>query len=244
MSNRYLSIATVTLKEILRSKLLYGIFGASVFLLLIATAFATVSIGDQARIIKDFGLLLITLSSALLATAGGSNLLHKELSKKTIYNLLSKPIKRSDFIIGKFLGIFSVCIVVIAVSCVGLIAYARAFEGDIDLGIAIAGMYIGFESLILCSVALFFSSLVVTPALSGILCFAVFMVGRGLQSIAALGVLYWILPQTFRFAVSDGIVYGKTPTLSHTVLCAVYAISYAGALLIVATCLFSKRNFN
>lgn len=248
----------MTLKELIRSKMLYGIFGISLCLLLAATAFATVSIGNQAKVIKDFGLFLITISSATLATIGGSTLLSKELSKKTIYNLLSKPVSRHTFIIGKFLGILALCITVIGISTAALMAYASLFEGQWDFKIAVGGCYILLEAVILCGAALFFSSLVVTPALSGVFSFALFLAGRGLDSILALVQnselsfwsqkailsIYWILPQTFRFTVANDLVYGIVPPLSYFLDCTMYAASYTGVLLVIASLLFSKRDFN
>lgn len=258
MNCKWIPIAKTTLRELFRSKVLYGVFGIVIFLELIATAFGNASIGDLSKIVKDFGLFLITVSTASLATISGSSLMYKEVSRKTIYNILSKPVSRFDFVFGKFLGIFFLCLTVIASLTTVLIIYASLFDGSIDWNIAVASVYITYEVIVVCALSMFCSSIVATPGLSGILSFSLFLIGRGLLEIYGLTqnqdipaivqqickISFWVLPQTFRFTVSNDIVYGIVPSISHTMGCFFYAVSYALLLLILSTTLFSRKDFN
>ncbi len=248
-------IARCTVKELMRSRVLYGVFGLVLLLLLCATFFGTVTIGSQGKVIKDFSLFLVSLSSAGLAIFSGTSLLNKELSRKTIYNILSKPVRRSEFILGKFIGMFGACCLLILLMMPMCILYLRLFEPYIDYSLVVGAYYMILEAAVLCAAALFFSSIVMTPALSGVLVFALFLAGRSVESLnyfinspevteqvkVLLQGLYMILPQLNRFMVGDALVYGVIPTGSYALASGVYAVSYTGILLVLGIVIFNRK---
>lgn len=252
------TIARITVKELIRSRALYGIFGFVFLALLCATFFGTVSIGSQTKVIKDFALFLVSISSAGLAIFAGTSLLNKELTRKTIYNILSKPVERSEFIIGKFVGMLGACTTVIVVLLPLCILYLFLFEGQFDFSLCVAGLYMMMEAAILCAAALFFSALISTPSLSGILAFGLFLAGRSVESLlyfikapdttpllkAVLTGLYWSLPQLNRLTVANDLVYGYIPSFSHMMMSALYSISYAGILLILGIVIFNRKELH
>jgi len=106
------------------------------------------------------------------------------------------------------------------------------------------------------AVALFFSSLVVTPSLAGMFTAATFVAGRSAgyllyfftgdhpPAVQALAhALYWVLPRLDRFTVADQIVYGVLPDPSYLVTLVAYAAAYTGILLLLSVGLFSRREF-
>ncbi len=249
-------IATCTLKELIRSRVLGGVLGLVVLLLLCATFFGTVTIGNQAKVIKYFSLFLVSLSSAGLAIFSGTSLLNKELTRKTIYNILAKPVGRSEFILGKFIGMLAACWIFIFLMTPMCILYLRLFEKGFDLSLLTGAYYMALEASVLCGAALFFSAIVATPALSGVLVFALFLAGRSVDSLkyfidspestanlkGFLEGLYWILPQLNRFAISDALVYGYQPPLTYALSTLIYAVSYTGILLILGIVIFNKKD--
>ena len=85
--DKVMNIALNTVRETIRSKILYSLFFFLILLLAVSAFFGTVTIGDQEKVIKDFGLFALSLFSVLYAVISGSLLLAKELQRKTLYNL-------------------------------------------------------------------------------------------------------------------------------------------------------------
>jgi len=256
--SRALAIAHTTLREILRGKVLVATFGFALILVAIVSLFGAVTIGDQAKVIKDFGLFTVSLFPVGFAVVSGSSLLHQELSRKTIYNVLSKPVRRSEFVAGKFLGMVGTSTVLLFMLAATLSIYLKFFEGTFDRLLFQAYALCWFEVVLMCGVALFFSSLVVTPALSGLFSFGVFLAGRSTEILLyfisegsirgpaewILKSLYWGLPHLSSLYVSNGIVHGTGVTASFILVSGAYALSYAALLLFFAQALFSRRDFN
>ncbi|MCC6953509.1 MAG: ABC transporter permease subunit, partial [Deltaproteobacteria bacterium] len=94
------AIALNTFREAIRNKVLYSGFLFVALLIAGSALFGSVSVGSQIKVIKDFGLFSLSIFGAIVAVAIGVNLLNKELKQKTIYNILSKPVERWQFIVG------------------------------------------------------------------------------------------------------------------------------------------------
>jgi ABC-type transport system involved in multi-copper enzyme maturation permease subunit len=95
------AIAINTMREAIRNKLLYSILLFAVLVVAVAALFGSVSIGDQMKFVKDFSLMSVSLFGVAIAVMLGVSMLNKELGRKTIYNILSKPVARWEFIVGK-----------------------------------------------------------------------------------------------------------------------------------------------
>ena len=87
---------------------------------------------------KDFALFAVSLFSTVITVVLGSTLLQKELGKRTILNLLSKPVARWEFIVGKFLGLFLTLTVIVWVMSLLAISALWAFEGRPDWNLLLA----------------------------------------------------------------------------------------------------------
>lgn len=258
MKGKTYYIALNTCRESIRSKLLYSVLTFAVLLVVISALFGTVTIGDQIKVIKSFGLFGISLFSVLFAVLSGGSLLHKELSRKTIYNILAKAVERREFILGKYLGMLATVGLMTAGMWAGLTIFVLLMDGTYEPALFTACLHMFFELIIICAAAIFFSSIVVTPMLSGIFTFGLFLAGRSCEYVLyfikqenvsagmalTLKALYWMLPHLDRLNISDLAVYGQTVSVSHTLLCLLYAAGYAGILLVLATLIFRRREFN
>ena len=253
-----LCIAKATYRESVRSRVLYSMFIVALALVVIAALFGTVAVGDQLLIVKDFGLMSISFFSVAFAVISGSSLLHKELSRKTIYNILGKPVHRFEFLLGKYFGILLTIALMISIMGVGLLAFAFCFQGQLDFGLVVACYFCLLELLIICATAILFSSVVVTPSLAGIFTFAIFLAGRSSDSLKILSAtsdpsslsaliiktLYWLLPRLDALNVANDTVFGASISQGQFIWGTLYALSYAGVLLALATLLFMRREFN
>ena len=256
--NKILTIALNTFRESVRSKVLYSIMFFALLMVAVSAFFGTVTIGDQVIVIKDFGLMSISLFSVAFAVISGSALLYKELSKKTVYNILAKPVSRAQFVLGKYLGMYVTVGVMAALMGIGLSIFVLLFEGKADLNMFYAYFFILLELLIVCAAAIFFSSIVVTPMLSGLFTFGIFLAGRSATQMlyfispengeslgsVVLQTLCWILPRLDMLNIGNDLVYGASISKDHLMWSIVYAVGYSGILLILSTAIFKRREFN
>jgi hypothetical protein len=250
------AIALNTAREALRSKVLYSILAFAVVVVAVAALFGSASIGDQAKFVKDFSLMGVSVFGVVIAVALGVSMLGKELGRRTILNILSKPVARWQFILGKFLGLAATLTLVVAAMSAALVAVAGVLEGRLDPALIVASATIVLELLIVVAAALFFSAIVVTPTLAGLFTVGVFVAGRSSAYVrfftgpdrpplvrAAAGALYWLLPHLDRLNVADRVVYGDPVGAAWLATAAAYAIAYAGVLLVLTVALFARREF-
>ena len=151
------AIALNTFKETIRDRILFLLlFFAAVFIVF-SRLLALLTVGDRVKIIKDVGLSSISLFGVLMAILMGTGLVYKEIDKKTIYTLLSKPIHRYQFILGKFFGlVLTLSLMLLLMSLVYLIVvFLHTFQ--IEWKMLIAIFFIFVELLLITSVAILFS---------------------------------------------------------------------------------------
>lgn len=250
------AIGINTAREAIRNRILYSILFFAMLVVAISAVFGAASIGDQMKFVKDFSLMSVSLFGVIIAIVLGVNLLHQELGKKTIVNILSKPVARWEFMVGKFVGLVATLALILTLMCAALIGFLYLLEQRVDWGLAIAGGVALIEVMVIIAVALFFSALVVTPTLAGLFTAATFVAGRSssylsyffsdehsplLRGMAT--VLSWALPRLDRFNISEQVVYGDRIDVTYLVTMLAYALAYAGVLLLLSIGLFSRREF-
>lgn len=255
---RISAIAWNTYRESVRSKLLYSVFFFAALLVAVSALFGSVTIGDQVKVIKDFGLFAVSFFSVAYAVISGATLLQKELSRKTIYNILAKPVHRWEFVCGKYFGMLLTAALMTAMMGAALTLFSFLFDWKVDLLLMQALYFILLQVAIVCAVTIFFSSIVVTPMLSGAFSFAIFLAGRSTEYIlrlmengqpsAALQHLlyaaYWMLPHLNQLDAANHVVYGIPATAGAMLWGLLYAAGYSGVLLVLGTLIFSRREFN
>lgn len=253
---KVLAIARNTAREALRNKVLYSILAFAAVVVVVAALFGSASIGDQTKFVKDFSLAAISLFGVVIAVTLGVNMLAKELGRRTILNILSKPVARWEFVTGKFLGLAATVALVVFCMSGALIGILGVLEGRPDPALFAAAAAIVLELTIVVAVALFFSSIVVTPTLAGLFTIAAFVAGRSAGYLgyfrgedwapavrAISSVLYWTLPHLNRLDLADQVAYGEPVSLGYLGLAAIYALAYSLVLLVVTTALFERREF-
>ena len=90
------AIALNTFKEAIRDRILYLLFFFAAVAMAFSRVLAVLTVGDRVKIIKDVGLASISFFGVLMAILIGTGLVYKEIEKRTIFTLLSKPIRRSS----------------------------------------------------------------------------------------------------------------------------------------------------
>jgi ABC-type transport system involved in multi-copper enzyme maturation permease subunit len=112
---RVFAVAVNTFREAVRDRVLNGMLGLALVVLVFTLALAEVSLDQRRRIVLDIGLASISLFSVVMAVFLGSSLLYKEIERKTLYVILPKPIRRYEFLLGKYFGIVLTVFVFVAI---------------------------------------------------------------------------------------------------------------------------------
>ncbi len=249
------AIAVNTFKEAVRNRVFYLLVFVGIFFALSSEFISMLALGDRVKVLKDVGLASIHFFSVLVAIFTGINLVYKEIEKKTIYNILSKPISRASFIIGKFLGLGLTLLVALASMATIFFPFLLIISGTFDAGVAIYFLLLYFELLIITAISLLFSSFS-TPILSSIFTITIFLVGHILWTFNQFSqflvkpvskvlayFFYYILPNLDKFNIKNAVVMGNLPTAATIASSIVYAILYIAALLSLSIVIFSRREF-
>jgi ABC-type transport system involved in multi-copper enzyme maturation permease subunit len=256
---KVLAIAINTFREAIRNKILYSIILFACVVVGVSSLLGSITIGSRLNVVKDFGLFALSISGALITIISGVSLLNKELKQKTIYNILSKPVARWHFVLGKQLGLTMTVCLMVALMGIGLMAFVATIEGKIDWLLLEAIFFVMLEVTIISSITIFFSSVVITTTLSGLFTLAFYVCGRSIgyfnfffsgQEKYSEGVkntiraLDTILPDLSLFNVSNLIVYGQSVGIDHALKAIAYSFSYSAILLLFASFIFNKRELN
>jgi ABC-type transport system involved in multi-copper enzyme maturation permease subunit len=255
---RIAAIARNAFREAVRDRVLYNLVlfvllltGASIFI-------GELSGGQERKVIVDLGLSAMLLFGVFIAIFVGVGLVYKEIERRTIYAVFSKPVGRGEFLVGKYFGLCLTLLVNVAVMGVGVslaLVYVNGGWDPLILAIWPAVLLIYMELMLLTAIALLFSSFS-SPALSALLTFLVFIIGHfsaDLKSIAvALGStgarwlftgLYYLLPNLANYSFITPAAHGRAPSLGMVFATGLYAVVYITVILAAATLIFSRRNF-
>ena len=256
------AIAYNTFKEAIRDKILYNLLIFALLLIGGAILIATLTVGEQAKIITDIGLASVNLFGVLIAIFLGIGLVSKEIEKRTIYTVLSKPIGRSQFLLGKYGGLLLTLLINTLIMSVGLylvlmLNKSRWGESmwDVDLRLTQAIFLIYLELMVLTAVALFFSTFT-TSTLAAIFSLSIYVIGHVSGDLMTLSQklegslahyllkgIYYTLPNLDQFDIKGQIVHHIPVDGSYILLTSGYALVYIAILLGGASLVFQRRDF-
>ena len=262
------AIAINVFRESVRDKVLYNLVLFAVLLIGASYLLGQLTAGQDVKIIKDLGLSATSIFGLFIAVFIGIGLVSKEVERRSIYSLLSKPIHRYQLVLGKYIGLtltLAVNVSIMAAALYAVLGYMswgftpevqRAWDAPgLDPALLKAVGLILVELMLVTSIALFFSTFS-TPMLSAAFTFGLFIVGhfssdlRNFQDVVdspgaarlARG-LYWVLPNLSPFDVKADVVHGIPVPARYMGLTIGYAALYITMLLVVSSFIFSRRDF-
>lgn len=261
MIGRIWAIALNTFREAARIRVLYGILVLVVGANILALILGEMSIHEKSRVARDIGLAGISLFGSMTAIFLGVFLLYTEVQRRTIHAIVSKPIERWEFVVGKYLGMALILTVLVVVFGLAMSGMLLAQGAGISAAVAKALVLSWFEVLVVAAIAIFFSSFS-TPFLSGIFALALWVIGRLTPDIeratqaaspavsAIAKVALKIVPDLHLFSVSgrslDGTtvsVHGDFVPWDYVALSGLHGIGWIVGLLAFAAVLFHRRDF-
>ncbi len=262
------SVAVNVFRESVRDRVPYSIVLFAVLLIASSYLVGQLTAGQDVKIIKDLGLSATAIFGLFIAAFIGIGLVSKEVERRSVYGLLTKPISRAQFIAGKYAGLvltLAVNIGVMTIALYAVLAYMTFTESPlfrsawdapgIDPAMLKAVFLIFVELAIVTAIALFFSTFS-SPILSAVLTFGLYLAGvfnaelkhfdRVVEARPAVWLargLYHVLPDLAAFDVKTQVVHGLPVPLSYVAITAAYGALYITALLMASMTIFSRRDF-
>jgi ABC-type transport system involved in multi-copper enzyme maturation permease subunit len=251
-------IAINTFRESARDRVLYNLVLFVLLLVIASVVMGRIAVGQEAKIIIDLGLSAMTVFGVLIAIFLGIGLVSKEIENGAIANILSKPVRRSEFILGKYFGLLltlGVNSAVMAAAITLALLYVKGGPDAAQARLWPAVWLIFLELAIMTGVALLFSCFS-SPALSALFALLIFLIGRWSPDLKLVAdtassmttraislALYHLLPNLSNFNYIDETAHGQAPPWNMVAGNTVYAAFYIAATLTAAALIFNRRNF-
>lgn len=249
------TIARNTFKEAIRDRVLYLLLFFAGVAILLSRVLALLTVGDRMKIVKDVGLASISLFGALMAILIGTGLVSKEIEKRTIFTLLAKPIRRAEFLLGKFAGLVLVLLVMTGLMSLILLILVLVQTGSVDLKLLAAVFFLVLELVLLTAVAILFSCFS-TPILSSLYALGFYLIGHFSWSLetlvrkmrpgagrTAVQALHVLLPDLEILNYKTEAVHGLAIPAAAWLTGPAYAIVYTAFVLALAVLVFRRRDF-
>lgn len=253
-----LTIAKNTFGEAMRKKILNIFLIVALAMIGLTFAFGQFTFREQLIVIKSMGLGLIALVGLLIVLVLGINLISNEVERRTIYTILSKPVRRHEFLLGKFMGAMMTLLMnlgLMALVFMAMVTWKNHWQVDFNL---LKGIVMIFFQLFLVGAIAMVFSVFTTPVVNFFLTSAVYIIGnlsdytmtmvRGATNPIAKGfywVIHYLVPNLANFNVQNKLIHPETIIRNENLYYAqniLYAVVYAAILLIIAVLIFERRD--
>ena len=250
-------VALNTFREAVRDRVLYNLVFFALLMMIAAIAVGQISIGIEQTVIVSLGLTAISVIGLLISVFIGVALVSKEMDKRTLYALLAKPVRRWEFLLGKFAGLVLTLAVNTAAMALGLLLvmiYVKHTLERSDAVVLVAVYFILLKLALIVALALMFSCFT-TPLLAILFTVGLYIVGLYVQELRNVPVnvmspamaaftkwLSYLLPNFENFNVMAMAAHGKAVPGAFILQNTLYTVVYCTIVLTAAAAVFSRRN--
>ena len=253
---RVWAIATNVFRETVREQVLYLSLLYTVIVVSAMLMLPEFSYDSSAKMIVDVGIAAIEVVSLIVAVLVGTNLINKEIDKRTIFILIAKPMHRTEFVLGKHLGLTAVVGALVSIMTVIFIALMAIKNIPIPIpAILAANFFIFWQIMLLGAIAILFGSFS-GSLIASLMTLAAYLIGNFSRDLLLLGEIskniglqtvtrtfYMILPDLSRANLKNEAVYNILPSFPDMFNNGVYILSYALLTLAIAILIFARRQF-
>jgi ABC-type transport system involved in multi-copper enzyme maturation permease subunit len=252
------AIALNTFRESVRDRVLYNLVLFALLLIIASLVLGRIAVEQDTKIIIDVGLSAMTGFGMLISTFLGVGLVSKEIEKRTLTNILSKPVGRSTFLLGKYAGLVLTLLLNAVVMTTAINAALAAATGGVSIAqlkFWPAAYLIFLELAIITAVALLFSCFS-SPALSALFTLLIFLIGRWAPDLKLIAetseslpvrslclILYYLTPNLANFNLINEAAHGDRISGAIVAGNSIYAAGYIMALVAASVLIFERRNF-
>jgi len=255
MNTHVMALAVNTFRETVRDRIFYLVAVFGLVMLASTAVLSPLAIGAQGKIMTDVGLAAMSIFGLLVVVFVGSGMVRKEMDKGTILTILSKPVGRREYLLGKFLGLNLTLVTMLAIMGALFLLMLLIAPGAFSFRF-ISAFYLTFLELTLINAAAVLFSTCVSPILAAVATLGVFVMGHLSESIRDFGLLqgsplqqktsevvYYLIPNLEVFNVRGAVVHGDPVSGAHLLLATLYAAAFSGLLLILAGAVFARKEF-
>ena len=248
------AIAANTFREAIRDRILYLFLGFSIVLVVGSKLFGMLTVGDEAKIIKDLGLAAIQIFSMLIAVMMSLLLISREVDSRTVFNILAKPVRRWQFLLGKYFGLVAVVAANLGLMTGVLVLVVWVYEHEFDPMLVFAAAMTMLEMLVLAAFATLFAVLT-RPILGSLMTLSVFVVGHMSQDLwmltrqlpgafarSVIATVYYVLPNLERFDFRTEVVHDLAIPVSAVGWACLYALAFVALALFLANLRFRRKD--
>jgi ABC-type transport system involved in multi-copper enzyme maturation permease subunit len=256
VSTRILHIASNTFREAVRDRVLYNLIAFALLMSGAAILVGQISIAIERLVVINLGLTAVSLFGMVIAIFIGIGLVSKEIEKRTLYTIISRPVRRWEFIVGKFFGLAGTLVVNTFFMAIGVFAALLYVSGRFQSGdgwVLVALFFIVLQFLIITALALLFSSFS-SPLMSAVFAFSLFVIGsfaedlRGFAGLAH-GLTRWLataaaylVPNFSALNVVSSVAHQQPVSTPLILYNTAYALLYAAMALSGAVLIFERRD--
>lgn len=252
--SRVLTVAASTFRESIRNRTILAIGLLALAFVASALLLAELALDQRFRVIVDWGTLCVSAFGVGLAILLGVNQVHKEVRRKTLYVVLSRPIARWQYVAGKYLGLALTLLCEAGALSAALILLLILDGHALPASLGYALLLAFFEMLLVAAFAVFFASFS-SPYLSGLFALGAFVIGRSLPTLhqliervewpalkASLKAGLAVLPDLSRLNLSTQAVHDLPIPPDAVYLPLLYGSAYLLLLLTLSAWIFSRRD--
>lgn len=263
-------IAVITFKEGIRNRAIYGISILALLMVMLNFLICQMVMRDVGKVAMDIALSTVSFSGLLLVFFVGINLMAKDLDKKTIYMVMSRPVSRAQYLVGKFFGMVALIITSNLIQGSFAVAslftlqrmYPVYFQRFSWTLLFLALLFIVLMLILLTALSFLFASFSSTSFIVLILTIVSYIIGNSLSDVKALveapqvaGIhtspvtvrivqtAYYLFPNLSFFDIKTQAANGLALSLPTIVWTIAYGVAYSVAALSLACFIFSKREF-
>lgn len=266
MANVWL-MACVTFKESVRNKVLYGIFSFGLLLFVANLVFTGMFSFELGKVAVDVGLSVVSFSGLVIILFLGIHLLTNDLERRTIYLVLSRPITRLHYLLGKYGGmVMTLCLssLVLGALAAGSVLFSTlgvqgAFSAGFSWGMfALSLLYTTLAMYVVMALAVLWASIATHPFTAILLTMVSYFVGQNVETVRAVAlrseafannaaltalvnVASWLFPNLAAFDLKTTVSYGLPVDPGYLIFVAMYGLAYIAACLILAGFIFQRR---
>jgi len=250
MLSRIVTLARFTLVEALRERILYVVLLFIGVLVASSCVLTPLAPGAQRKVVIDFGLACIDVLGVLVVLLSGCGLVRREIERRSLEVILTRPVSRFEYLIGKWLGLVVTLAVLVAIMSVtfAVMLHVSGVAWRVDFALAIVGSLLGL--VVVASLAVLFSTFT-SPTLAAFFTLALFAAGHLQDTIVRLAgdpalarvaaVVRWLVPGLSVFDIRTEVVHNVHVPGAQLAGGVAYALLYATATLYLASLLFRRR---
>jgi len=254
--SRVLVIAHNVFREVIRDRALYLLGVFAVLLLLANRTLPDIATVTSEKMLLDVGLGSMALIGLVVTVFVGTGLINREIEKRTVIVLLSKPVSRLELILGKHLGLVAVMTVLVTAMTLFYMGLLWVEKIPFPAGaIAVSSLFLVLELSLLTAVAILFG-VSTSSLLATLLTLAVYLVGHLSQDLVKMVQLtqseelqrlskglYLVLPDLSRLTLRNEAIYNALPAPGELAIHASYGLLYTVMVLAAAILIFTSREF-